>query len=483
MPRSRFRMSRTFARMIGPLTMASLLAWASVAGAQQAVSTRGDALDELVREKMGLRQIPAVSLAIVQGGRIVDARAYGSTVLNGGTPITPNTIFQAASISKSLTALGVLHLVEAGTLSLDKDVNTQLKTWKIPENPFTVASPVTVHRLLNHTAGTTVRGIPGHPTYEVLPPLVDALSGRGNTVKVEVRTEPGTAYQYSGGGYSVLQQLVEDVAGKPFATYMQQSVLKPLGMTASTFEVPLPPAMRPLAPIGHTLGRRPIDGGWHDIRQVAAAGLWTTPTDLARYLIGVFDAIDGRSTIISAAMARQMTTPDSIARFYGFGLSAEGTGKQLRFYHGGQNHGFESYITGNPVTRNGAVIMLNANDGGRFMWQIMSFLAKKYQWDNYPIDEPEAVKPVAIEPQLLEQLKGDYQFVPGQTWGIRLTSGRLWMYRNALPDEEFVQAPDGRFVSVDRQVSFKPLRNAAGRIDAIEWHERGEQRRVPRLGS
>ena len=199
-----------------------------------------DDLDAFIEAQLARRDIVGLSLAIIDDGRIAETRTYGTTTRGGGVRITPNTLFQAGSISKPVAAVGALQLVEAGKLSLDENVNAKLKAWRVPDNDFTVTEKVTLRRLLSHTAGLTVHGFPGYDVQERVPTVAEVLDGKGNTPPVRVNLVPGTTWRYSGGGYTVMQQLVTDVTGKTFPDYMRENVLRPLGMTNSTYQQPLP---------------------------------------------------------------------------------------------------------------------------------------------------------------------------------------------------------------------------------------------------
>ena len=205
--------------------IARIVSLAAVAVLSLATAQRADDLDTFIKAQMSQRQVNGLSLAIVQDGRI-EARAYGVTS-RGGPPVTDATLFQAGSISKPVAAMGALRLVEQGTLSLDEDVNTKLKTWKVPDNEFTATQKVTLRRLVSHTAGLTVHGFPGYDVKVPMPTTVQVLDGAGNTAPVRVNVVPGSIWRYSGGGYTVMQLLVSDVTGKPFAQYMSEAVLGP----------------------------------------------------------------------------------------------------------------------------------------------------------------------------------------------------------------------------------------------------------------
>jgi CubicO group peptidase (beta-lactamase class C family) len=215
--------------------------------------------------------------------------------------------------------MAVLHMVDAGKLDLDANVNEYLKAWKLPENEFTKQSPVTMRKLLTHTAGTTVHGFPGYATHAELPATAQILDGirPANTAAVRVDVRPGTAFRYSGGGFAVAQQVVHDVTGMPLPELMRDSVLAPLGMTRSTYEQPLPSKRMQEVAAAYRGDGSPVAGGPHVYPEMAAAGLWTTPTDLAHYALGVRDALGGKSRIIRAETARAMLTPGMGARGLG----------------------------------------------------------------------------------------------------------------------------------------------------------------------
>jgi CubicO group peptidase (beta-lactamase class C family) len=285
-------------------------------------------------------------LAIIQGGRIVEARAYGVTDSGGGKTVDTTTLFQAGSISKSVSALGALHLVEQHKLDLDSDVNATLKTWKVPPNQFTSTKPVTLRELLSHTAGLTVHGFPGYAIDAPKPTLVQVLdsSGPANTAPIRVDAEPGSRWNYSGGGYTVMQQMMLDVTGKTFPEFMRETVLAPLGMVRSTFEQPPAPARAALTAAGHYPDGSEVKGRWHVYPEMAAAGLWTTPSDLARFAIEVQRAYAGRSSkVISQAMAKQMLTDQK--DMDGLGVFLQGAAPGMRFNHNGRDEGFDAMMT------------------------------------------------------------------------------------------------------------------------------------------
>lgn len=318
----------------------------------------------------------------------------------------PETLFQAASISKVVTAVAALALAQAGTLDLDGDVNRSLKSWKIPVNSFTDRTQVTLRRLLNHSAGITVPYFPGYPVGAPIPSLVDVLNGASyyerepnflarrtgqptatltsggtapvNTAPIVVDHEPGTKFEYSSGGYTIVQQLLIDVTGTPFPKLLDELVLKPFGMTHSSFLQPLPINDAPPAATPYRAAGAPVPGGPHIYPELAAAGLWTTPTDVAQFALGVVRAWSGRDTsVLSQAMTLQMLTPG--LGNYGLGPIVVGVAPHRRFLHAGVNDGFVSLMT-MFENGDGAVIMTNGDQGGQLANEIMRSIAAEYDW-------------------------------------------------------------------------------------------------------
>lgn len=366
---------------------------------------QADTLDDTLVALMQKRNIPGLSLAIVQDGKIVRAKGYGTIEAGGGKPVTVDTLFQAASVSKPVAALGALRLVEAKKLSLDADVNSALKSWKVPENEFTATEKVTLRRLLSHTAGLSGSGFLGYAVDAPKPTLLQVLAGEKPANSPAIRAEilPGSQFRYSGGGYIAMQQLVMDITGRPYPEFMHETVLKALGMLASSFEQPLPAALAAKAATGHASGGKPIPGRWHVHPELAPAGLWATPSDLARFAIAMQGALAGKpDATISAATAQLMVTP--VKNEYGLGFLMAGKGPTQRFTHNGRNMGFEMQFIAYRETGQAAIVMINANETPGFWARVMEAVAKEYNWPEYPPYAPPA--PVADrEPEITAQVR------------------------------------------------------------------------------
>ena len=375
-----------------------------------------------IHDRMSHYNVPGVSMAVVNDGRIDWAQGYGMKEAGGTGPVTRSTRFQAASISKPVAAAGALRMVDEGRLDLDADVSKILKSWKLPENSFTEGNPVTLRRLLSHTAGLTVHGFPGYARGEDVPTTVGVLDGSGNTPAVVADTMPGTIWRYSGGGYTVAQLLVEEVAGRPFAETMQQSILIPIGMNASTFLQPLPDSLAGDVAAAHGWDGSVIDGLWHTYPEAAAAGLWTTPTDLARFALGISSAYRGESgAALSQAGVTQMMTPH-LSDDYGLGLGILGKGDALRFSHGGSNAGYRCFFVMYPETGDGVVVMTNADGGADLTMEIIRAVSDAYEWPDF---KPEIRAAVDIDPSKLRSYEGEYEVEPGFSITLRSNDGAL----------------------------------------------------------
>ncbi len=351
-----------------------------------------------LKDRMAELKVPGVSVAVIEKGRIAWAKGYGLRESGCPDPVTPETLFQAASISKPVCAVGVMALAEAGKFFLDEDANEKLRSWHVPGNNLTEEARVTVRRLLSHTAGLTVHGFRGYAAGEPRPTLIQILNGEkpANSAPIRVDILPGSVHRYSGGGYTVLQQFVQDVTGRDFPAVMHDLVLAKIGMNASTYEQPLPEGRRKRAATGHGSDGKPIPGRWHTYPEMAAAGLWTTPSDLALFAIELQNSLRGEpNRAVSAESARLMITP--VADGYGLGFEIKGSGDSLTFEHGGSNEGFKCNLVAFARGGNGAVVMTNGDQGGVLAQEIVRTVARIYAW---PVYQPVEKKVANIRDEL-----------------------------------------------------------------------------------
>jgi CubicO group peptidase (beta-lactamase class C family) len=334
-------------------------------------------------ERMAHHKVPAVSVALIDGGRLTWARAWGERA--PGMPATNETLFQAASISKPVSAAAMLRAVHAGKLRLDRPINEHLVRWKVPAAEHKPEA-VTLRGLLSHTAGLSVSGFQGYAPGTPMPTLPQLLAGEkpANSEPVRPVQAPG-AWRYSGGGVSVAQLALEDATGRPFEAVLADTVLRPLGMRSSSFAQPLDPARRARAAVAHDGEGKPIAGRWHVYPEKAAAGLWTTPTDLARFATWVMAGLRTPADPAQRFVATHLTQPQPGARptpnmRMGLGFLLEGEGPATRFWHNGVNEGFRAYLLGFPETGQGAVIMTNGDGGAALTQELLRSLALEYGW-------------------------------------------------------------------------------------------------------
>jgi len=330
---------------------------------------------------MRFYRVPGMSLAVVNDGRIEWAKGYGVLCAGRSEPVTPETRFQAASVSKPVSSLGALALVEQGRLGLDAPVNSGLASWKLPENHLTRKNPVTLRRLLSHTAGINVHGFRGYPAQVRLPTLDQILDGLppANSAPVRVEEVPGEEFRYSGGGMMLVQKLVEDATGERFAESMAEQVLRPLGMLQSTFQIIEPTDSNPEFATAHQVNGQPVAGRWYRYPESTAAGLWTTAGDLSRFVIELQESRGGKSNrVISRRMTEVMLTPQK--ETVGLGIFVQGSGPAETFAHDGANIGFRSSFAGFANRGQGIAVLANSDSADWLIHEIARSVAEAYAW-------------------------------------------------------------------------------------------------------
>ncbi|HKF22889.1 MAG TPA: serine hydrolase [Candidatus Angelobacter sp.] len=339
-------------------------------------------LEMTLQQLMKTFKIPGLSVAVIDNYKVAWAKGYGVIGPDSSEPVTTRTLFQAGSISKPVAAVGAMWLVEHGKLALDEDVNLKLKSWKVPENEFTKDQKVTLRRLVSHSAGLTVHGFPGYAVGEPVPTLVQIFNGEkpANTAAIRVDYVPGTKSRYSGGGVTIEQQLMMDVTGQPFPQFMRNTVLDKLGMTDSTYEQPLPANRAAQTATGTRADGSAIVGKWHVYPEMAAAGLWTTPTDLAKFAIEIALSKQGKANhILSQKMTQEMLTRQ--VKDAPIGLAFFLDDKNLdQFGHGGADEGFQAQLIMFADSGKGLAMMGNSDAFFQVLPYVQEAVAKAYGW-------------------------------------------------------------------------------------------------------
>lgn len=396
-------------------------------------------------------RVPGLSWALIDGGEIVHRGSAGVLDADHPEPVTSRSLFQACSISKPIAVFAMLRLVDRGLLDLDEDVNRRLTSWQLP--PTGDWQPVvTLRQLASHSAGLTVHGFPGYRHDDELPTLTQILDGvrPTNTFGVRVDIVPGTQFRYSGGGTLVLQQLLEDVTGTPFRQLARELVLDPLGMSDSDYAQPLPTELHSRAATAHDELGRPVDGRWHTYPELAAAGLWTTPSDLATFALAVqrsYGAAEGAP--LSPELARELLTPQVPAGDRIGGLDQLGLGLFLgddgtRFGHSGGNEGFKCHLLAYRDRGQGAAVMTNGDNGAWVVQRTLATIALAYGWQDYPSELEERVLP---DEELMASVVGTYRLRANLTFEVARAGGGLAVAFGGQPPLRFAALSEERFAA------------------------------------
>ena len=382
------------------LRAALLLLWAGTASAQSPEEAMKLVEGRQVPNRQGLDPwtlaelldelgVPGVSVAVIRDFEIHWAKGYGTADVETGAPVTPDTLFQAASISKPVAAMAALKAVELDAFALDADINTVLESWTLPMGEWSGGPAVTPRMLLSHSSGLGDGfGFPGYHPDDELPTVVEILDGRApsNVGVVRMERAPMSAYKYSGGGVTVMQLALEDALDEPFPAILDRLVLKPLGMTHSAYEQPLGPERDRQAARAHDRSGGARDAKWHVYPELQAAGLWTTPSDLARLAIEVQRTLRGESQrVLSPVSMREMVRPVGVGD-YAVGFRIEKIGQGWYFGHGGSNWGFRCDLIAHVAKGYGVAIMTNGDNGGLVVRELRERIARAYGWDT--LDKP-----------------------------------------------------------------------------------------------
>jgi CubicO group peptidase (beta-lactamase class C family) len=372
-----------FSVFAAPATLLKSDAVALIARVESAQTPGKNELDALALPVLMQKlHVPGLSIAVVKDFKIHWAKAYGVADVATARPVDTDTLFQAASISKPLTAMAAMRMVQEGRLNLDADINTFLTSWKVPASELTRQQPVTARSLFSHTSGADDGfGFPGYEPQMALPKVIQILNGQApsNVGKVVFARAPYVAYKYSGGGMMIMQQAMMDLCACPFEQLMQTTVLQPLRMSNSFFG---PMSAAQTAALAHDAQGGRMQAPWHVYPELAAAALWTTPTDLAKYIVEIQTALrDSQGAVLDRRSATEMTTPVRVGQF-GVGLKIEQRGQDWYFSHSGSNWGYRAWMTGHASKGYGMVIMANGDNGMALMNQVADRITNAYDWDS-----------------------------------------------------------------------------------------------------
>ena len=363
-----------------------------------------------IAERMKKYNVHGLSIAVIHNHKIVWAKGYGWADVGEKRPVTPATLFEPGSISKSLNALGLLKLAQDKKLDLYTDINSYLQSWKFPYDSLSKGKVITIAQLLSHSAGLSTHGFPGHEINGPTPTIIDVLDGKAPAVTPAVRSmfEPGLKFQYSGGGTSISQLILTDIVKQPYDKWMDDNILRPIGMTSSTFAQPPAEARRKECASAYERDGTPIAGKFHVYPEQAAAGLWMTPSDLCRYIIAMQNAYQGKApTVLNADMIKLHLTP------YNDNEAAMGTFIEDRkgskyFQHGAANDGFSGQFYGSLEGGDGVAVFINSNNS-KIIREVINSVARVYGWKNF-YHAPARKKTIAVDDNTLQRYEGIYLY-------------------------------------------------------------------------
>lgn len=425
-----------------------------------------------LESRMKHYNVPGVSVAVIRNSKVIWSKTYGFADVESKTPVNSKTLFQAASMSKPVTAYAALTEVEAGKINPDVDVNSYLKSWKVPENEFTKEKKVTFKNIVSHTAGFTISGFPGYESGKPVPTLIQVLNGQtpSNTTAIFVDKLPGTPFRYAGGGYCVLQQMLIDLEGKDFTSIMKEKVLLPLDMKNSTFSQPLSDIQSQFSATAYNQDGVKVSGKSHTYPEQAAAGLWTTAEDYAKFVIDIQNTLSGKSsTIISQKMAEQFTT-SFINPFMGLGIFLEDRRGHMYFNHGGWNEGFSSRFIASKTSGDGIVVLTNTNKPD-FVEELVRSVAEVYHWPlfNGPVQK--------IVPLNQNDFKNAGRYRNGKYGFSRVynENGKLMSAYNLEAPVEMIKVGENKYTFRDWDLTVKFVKNAdTGKTDRVQIYSNGK---------
>ena len=426
-----------------------------------------------VQERMTHYHVPAVSLAVVNNGSLEWAKAYGWKEAGRPVPADKETLFQAASVSKVITALATLRLVQRKDLGLQDDVSERLHSWKLP-NPS--GDAVTIDELLSHSAA--INWPPGEsalPAGGSLPTLLQRLKGEPPALNkpVQVDGTPGAAFRYSNGGYLILGELISDTTGKDFSESAEELVFKPLHMAHSTFKALTPDSAPKDIAVGHTADGAVEEGKW---RAVGApeGGLWTTASDLAQAMIAIQRSFRGdRGSFLSASLAKQMLTKQNDR--WGLGVQLQGSGDTLAFRHDGSTPGYKAVLLAYASRGQGAIILTNGDRGGELADELLYSIAAAYDWPDFRVTEKRIIE---INPEELKQFVGKYEMAPGAYATVTLENGKLYGQVRGRDQTELLPETTTKFFMIEGPtVEFE--KDSSGKVTALVFDGNFRAKRVP----
>ncbi|MBM3295850.1 MAG: beta-lactamase family protein [Candidatus Aminicenantes bacterium] len=442
-------------------------------GLSRTVYLQGLAPEKLkLEDRMNFYRVPGVSLAVIDGRSVAWARAYGRKDAPSGQPMTTETLAQAGAFSQMIAAAVVFQLAEEGRLGLDDEVRRHLKSWSFPPEAGLDAPRLTIRRLLTHSAGLSDQPLPGYQRDDPIPTLSQMLDGeppaRNGPLWIPPVRGSISRTRYAEAGFVILEQLLEDAAGKPFDVLARELVFEPLGLGGSLFEPGAPGFLEGRAAAGHLREGRPVAGGWENYPNRAAAGLWTNPTDIAAFLVDLLrSAAEGKGVLLSTASARRLLSAQ--VESFGFGFLVEGPGDDILFKLRGKTSGFSAYLALYPAKAQGAVLMANSDNGHLLIEEMLCALSAAYDWPHFRPQEKQVLR---LDPETYASFVGRYEVDPSYVLDVRWEDYYLVIEPTGQTATRFYAEGQSLFYATDPYVRIQFLKDREGRVAGLRlWQQ------------
>lgn len=426
-----------------------------------------------INERMAFYHIQGVSIAVIHNYKVEWAKGYGLADVDKKLPVTPQTLFQAGSISKSLNSMGVLKLVQEKKIDLYADINTYLKSWKFPYDSLSKGKKITMANLLSHSAGLTVHGFGGYEAGKDLPSIPEVLDGKkpANSPAVRSMYEPGLRFEYSGGGTTISQLVVMDITHRDYAKYMFENVLKPLGMLNSSYQQPPVNESTRLLSVAYYPNGKEVTGKYHIYPEQAAAGLWTNPTDLSKYIIETQLALAGKSHKVLNRETTQIRLTPYIDKSAALGVFIDNLEGTKYFQHGGVDEGFISQYYGSMEDGNGLVVMVNTSNGNSIITEIINSIAKAYGFKG--LYNSKVFKIATVAEDVLQTYTGQYELKPGFILTISREGSRLFGQATGQGRIEMFPEAQNKFFLKDTPIEVEFIKGDQGSVVKLVLYQNG----------
>ncbi|WP_257659281.1 serine hydrolase [Parapedobacter lycopersici] len=435
-----------------------------------------------IQERMAHYNVNGVSIAVIHNYKLEWTKGYGWANAASKIPVTENTRFQAGSVSKSVNAFGVLKLVQQGNIDLNADINDYLTSWKFPYDSVADGRVITMKELLSHTAGLNVQGFRGYQRGERIPTTLQILEGTdpANSSAVRSLFAPGVRHEYAGGGITISQLIIEDLSRQAYDHYMEDQILKPLGMLNSSFASPDKQSSNIPRAMGYYESGEPVEGGFHIYPEMAAAGLWTTPSDLAKYIIALQQAYRGtRNTILNTDFAKLMLTP-FIDQRAALGVFIDNYAGEMYFEHDGLTYGYYCQYYGSLNDGNGVVVMTNSANTA-LIPEIINSVAKVYGFKG--LDRSKTRKNISIDDKILQGYTGNYALGPDMILTVLMEHKQLYIRLTGQDKVALFPESESKFFMKDIDAQLDFVKDEKGKVTKVVLYQDGGIYQAPRLDS